>query len=36
VGCVIAVAAFTMTTVLMHAALRRNFMMTVRRLAGMK
>ena len=36
VGCVIAVSAFTVTTLLMHAALQRNFMMTVRRLAGMK
>jgi ABC-type transport system involved in multi-copper enzyme maturation permease subunit len=36
VGCVIAVSAFTVTTMLMHAALQRNFMMTVRRLAGMK
>ena len=36
VGCVISVAGYTTTTVLMHAALRRNFMMTVRRLAGLK
>ena len=36
VGAVVAVAAFMTVTVAMHAALKRNFMMTVRRLAGLK
>lgn len=35
-GAAVAVVAYVATTMAMHAALRRNFMMTVRRLAGLK
>jgi ABC-type transport system involved in multi-copper enzyme maturation permease subunit len=36
VGSAMAVTIFVVTTIAMHAALKRNFMMTVRRLAGLK
>jgi hypothetical protein len=35
-GATAAVIAYVATTMAMHAAMRRNFMMTVRRLAGLK